>query len=218
MTTKGVSMQNATHQNAERLPRLADIELVSPGWLNKYVLTYDMPDGSKYRYESISRKSPEHYREELERNARGLPPASDAVCIVPILPDESLLLIKEFRYPLNSYCIAFPAGLIEPGEDLVACVDRELREETGCRVRTDMGADAVYMLPQSGYSSTGLSEENVQIAFAYVERDGDAAPEPTELIEQFTLKLTDIADFLERNTTPIGMRCQLILEIMKHAN
>lgn len=210
-------MSSTAHQPVGGLPKLADVELISPGWINKYMLTYDMPDGSKYRYESVSRKCPERYREELERNARGLPPASDAVCIVPILPDESLLLIKEFRYPLNSYCIAFPAGLIEPGESLVTCVNRELREETGCRVRADMGDEAVYMLPQSGYSSTGLSEENVHIVFAYVERDGDAAPEPTEFIEKFTLKLTDIADFLTTNTTPIGMRCQLILEIMKHA-
>ena len=210
-------MSNAVRQTAGNLPRLADVELISPGWLNKYLLTYDMPDGSKYRYESISRKNPERYREELERNAQGLPPVCDAVCIVPILPDESLLLIKEFRYPLNSYCIAFPAGLIEPGEDMVACVNRELGEETGYRVRADMGEDAIYMLPQSGYSSTGLSEENVHIVFAYVEPDGDARPEPTEFIERFTLKLTDIADFLISNKTPIGMRCQLVLEIMKHA-
>ena len=50
---------------------------------------------------------------------------------MPQTATGELLLIREFRYPLNSWCIAFPAGLMEPGEDLATCVDRELREETG---------------------------------------------------------------------------------------
>ncbi len=199
------------------LPRLADVELVSAGWINKYVLTYDMPDGSRYQYESVSRKKPEGYRAELEGNAQGVKPPADAVCIVPILPDESLLLIREFRYPLNSWCIAFPAGLIEPGEDIAACIDRELHEETGYRVRRDLGENAVYQLPQAGYSSTGLSGESVQIVFAYVEEDSEARPEPAEFIEPFTLKLDEITEFLASNVTPIGTRAQLVLEIMKHA-
>ena len=79
----------------------------------------------------------EAYRAELEGNAAGRACAADAVCIVPQTATGELLLIREFRYPLNSWCIAFPAGLMEPGEDLATCVDRELREETGYALRTD---------------------------------------------------------------------------------
>ena len=39
-------------------PTLAGLRQVSDGWIKKYVLTYTMPDGSAYEYESASRKGP----------------------------------------------------------------------------------------------------------------------------------------------------------------
>lgn len=208
-----------TAQQQNTTPQLEDIELVSEGWINKYLLSYRMPNGRLIRYESTSRKKPEAYRAELVRDAEREAPTPDAVCIVPVLPDKSLLLIREFRYPLNSWCIAFPAGLIEPGEDLAESIDRELREETGYRVRHELGKDALKPLSQPGYSSTGMTEENVHIVIAQVEPHAAAEPTPeaTELIEPFTLKRDEIAAFLEKNVTPIGTRCQLLLEVAKRA-
>lgn len=194
------------------IPQLADIRQVSDGWIKKYVLTYTMPDGSSYEYESASRKSLEDYRAELEANAAGQPSPADAVSIVPRTPDGKLVLIREFRYPLNSWCIAFPAGLMEPGEDLATCVDRELREETGYALRADLGADALDPLPQAGYSSTGLTDETVHVVFAQVEKVADAQPEPAEFIEPFLLPIADVPQFLAENATPMGTRVQLVLE------
>ena len=112
-------------------PQLVAIEQVSDGWIKKYLLTYQHQDGKTFTYESVSRKDLAGYTEQLERNAAGLPPKPDAVCIYPILSNDSILLIREFRYPLNSWVVGLPAGLVEPGEDLAVAVDRELREETG---------------------------------------------------------------------------------------
>lgn len=195
------------------VPQLADIRQVSDGWIKKYVLAYDMPDGSRYEYESASRKALDAYRSELEGNARGMRTPADAVCIVGQTADGKLLLIREFRYPLNSWCIAFPAGLMEPGEDLATCVNRELREETGYGLRADLDeAAALQPLPQAGYSSTGLTDETVHVVFAQVERISDAQPEPAELIEPFQLAIEDVPRFLAENETPIGTRAQLVLE------
>lgn len=198
------------------IPQLADIRQVSDGWIKKYVLTYTMPDGSSYEYESASRKSLEDYRAELEANAAGRPSPADAVSIVPRTPDGKLVLIREFRYPLNSWCIAFPAGLMEPGEDLATCVDRELREETGYALRADLDADALDPLPQAGYSSTGLTDETVHVVFAQVEKVADAQPEPAEFIEPFLLPIADVPQFLAENATPMGTRVQLVLEAFAH--
>lgn len=192
-------------------PVLHDVKQVSDGWIKKYELTYAMPDGSLYSYEAVSRKSAEAYRRELERAGSGEQQA-DAVCIVGRTPDDELVLIREFRYPLNSWCIAFPAGLIEAGEDLQGCIERELREETGYGFCLVDGNPKFHPLPQAGYSSTGLSEESVQVVFAFVEKQSDPEPEPSEFIEVFTLPIAETARFLEENETPIGTRCQLILE------
>ena len=194
------------------IPRLKNIEQVSEGWINKYILTYELPDGTDYVYESTSRKKLEAYRAGLMANARGEAPRVDAVCIVGETREGTLLMIREFRYPLNSWCIAFPAGLKEPNESIRECVDRELREETGYRLRTDVD-EPVRLLPQAGFSSTGLTDEAIQIVFAQVEKAGDAQPEESELIAPFQLPLSDVRRFLDENTTLIGTRAQLILEV-----
>lgn len=194
-------------------PALESVETVSTGWINKYHLHYTLPDGRPYTYEGVSRKGPERYEAALEALGSTGAPDPDAVCIVPLLPDGSVLLEREFRYPLNSWCVSLPAGLIDAGESLEEAVARELSEETGYRLRDDI-APAVRPLPQPGFSSTGLTEENVQVVFAQVEAAGKARPDSAELIEPFTVARADLRAFLDANQLPIGARCQLILELL----
>ena len=194
-------------------PALESVETVSTGWINKYHLHYTLPDGRPYTYEGVSRKGPERYEAALEALGSTGAPDPDAVCIVPLLPDGSVLLEREFRYPLNSWCVSLPAGLIDAGESLEEADARELSEETGYRLRDDI-APAVRPLPQPGFSSTGLTEENVQVVFAQVEAAGKARPDSAELIEPFTVARADLRAFLDANQLPIGTRCQLILELL----
>lgn len=194
-------------------PALESVETVSTGWINKYHLHYTLPDGRPYTYEGVSRKGPARYEAALGALGSTGVPDPDAVCIVPLLPDGSVLLEREFRYPLNSWCVSLPAGLIDAGESLEEAVARELSEETGYRLRDDI-APAVRPLPQPGFSSTGLTEENVQVVFAQVEPAGEARPDSAELIEPFTVARADLRAFLDANKLPIGTRCQLILELL----
>ncbi|MEF9925453.1 MAG: NUDIX hydrolase [Raoultibacter sp.] len=213
-------MKQANIQTFNAVPTLATpllhhIEQVSEGWINKYLLTYKMPDDSLFTYESVSRKKLDAYTRQLRRDST-TPPTPDAISLVGRTVDDELLLIREFRYPLNSWCIAFPAGLVEPGEDLAACAERELLEETGYGLRSLNGKPCIRPLKQPGYSSTGMSEESVHTVFAEVEKRGNAQPESLEFIEVFTLPISDIGTFLEENTLPIGTRCQLVLEGLSH--
>ncbi|MEE0637328.1 isochorismatase family protein, partial [Adlercreutzia sp.] len=83
-------------------PALESVETVSTGWINKYHLHYTLPDGRPYTYEGVSRKGPARYEAALKTLRSTGAPDPDAVCIVPLLPDGSVLLEREFRYPLNS--------------------------------------------------------------------------------------------------------------------
>lgn len=58
-----------------------------------------------------------------------------AVMIIPLLevaPGEvRVVLERQFRYPVGRVMIEFPAGKLDPGEDIQLCAQRELQEEAG---------------------------------------------------------------------------------------
>ena len=54
-----------------------------------------------------------------------------AACIIPVLPDSKIALIKQYRYPVQAEMIELPAGKLDPGEDPEQCANRELEEEIG---------------------------------------------------------------------------------------
>ena len=55
-----------------------------------------------------------------------------AVCVLPLLDNEDVLLERQYRYPLGQELIEIPAGKLDaPDEDRRQAALRELREETG---------------------------------------------------------------------------------------
>ena len=58
-----------------------------------------------------------------------------AVGVVPVLADGSIVLVRQYRHPVGEVTLELPAGKIDKGEAPLACVRRELREETGYGAR-----------------------------------------------------------------------------------
>jgi len=54
-----------------------------------------------------------------------------AVAVVPITADGRILLVRQFRYPINQFTLELPAGKLELGEKPEETCLRELAEETG---------------------------------------------------------------------------------------
>ena len=54
-----------------------------------------------------------------------------ASAMVPIFPDGSVLVERQFRYPLREVFVEIPAGKLDPGETPLQTARRELVEETG---------------------------------------------------------------------------------------
>jgi len=63
--------------------------------------------------------------------AREIVEHEDCVAIIAIDAENNVLLVNQFRKPIEKELLEIPAGGIDSGEDAVAAVRRELQEETG---------------------------------------------------------------------------------------
>lgn len=70
-----------------------------------------------------------------------------AVMVVPMLDDETMLLVREYCAGTHSYELGFPKGLIDPGEQSVTAANRELKEEIGYGAKNFSLIQQVVMAP-----------------------------------------------------------------------
>jgi ADP-ribose pyrophosphatase len=127
---------------------------------------------------------------EVKRDIIGLPDGDQAsreyvihpgaVVIVPLLDDGSLVLERQYRYPLGTVLLEFPAGKLDPGESRQVAAMRELAEETGYRARE--WARAAIMHNAAAYST-----EFIEIWFARGLVQGERALDHGELIDLCTM-------------------------------
>lgn len=120
----------------------------------KVIATEDLFKGVIFSVEGrdiIDERGQHIYREIVKH--------SGASCIMPILPDGRLVFVEEYRSAINSKSIAFPAGLIDPGELAITCAYRELEEETGYKAKD---IEPVFEI----HSSMGFTDEKLSVFIA----------------------------------------------------
>ena len=126
-----------------------------------------------------------------------------------------LVVLEEYRVPIDGWEFGLPAGLLDGDEPVVECARRELREETGLELTR--------VLEQSGltYSSPGLTDENQ--AFVVVTCRGIPSLQPGiegERINVHLLGRAGCRELLERNRAggaAITSRAWALLVAIAHA-
>jgi ADP-ribose pyrophosphatase len=129
-------------------------------------------------------------REDIVRLPDGKPARREYIvhpgaAVMLAMPDaHSVLMERQYRYPLGSHVYELPAGKMDPGEDALETAQRELLEETGYRAR-----DWRHLL--TTYPVVGYSNERIEL---YLARDleyvGHALDEG-EFLDVFTLPLDE---------------------------
>jgi ADP-ribose pyrophosphatase len=115
---------------------------------------------------------------------------ADCVAIIAVDADDNVLLVNQFRKPVEKELLEIPAGGIDDGEDAEAAVIREMGEETGFRPQRVTHLGGFYSTP--GYCSEYL--------YLYLATDlvpGQLYAEDTEGIEVVRVPLKQIPELID---------------------
>ena len=151
----------------------------------KHLETVLVAAGKWLRLEKVKfldRRGKERVWERVARTTRPPDTRFDCVGIFTLLQrsdeENKVVFVRQYRPPVESYTIEFPAGLVDPGETLAEAAVRELREETGFRGQVLGDSPPVSL-------DAGLSNTLMALMTAVVDGDDpvNAEAEKTEEIE-----------------------------------
>lgn len=108
-----------------------------------------------------------------------------AVGIIAITKDDEVILVKQYRKPIEDTLLEIPAGKLEPKENPQECAIRELEEETG------FATDNVEKILEF-YTTPGFSNEVMHIYIAKDLKEGTVNLDDDENIQIIKLPIDEV--------------------------
>ena len=154
-------------------------------FLNMYELEVAHRDGKTAPYYMASRvEDPEKIKAVTKVNT------PNGVIMYGVFGEkkDQVVLVRQYRYPIGGYVYEFPAGLVEPGEELTEAGVREMYEETGL-VFTPVEAGS-YIKPF--FTTVGMTDESCGTVFGYC--SGEPTSSNQEASEEMQVVIADRAE------------------------
>jgi ADP-ribose pyrophosphatase len=135
--------------------------------------TVELPDGRKASRDII-------------RNA-------GASAVVPITEDRCIIMVTQFRKPIETTSLEIPAGKLDEGEDPLHCAARELEEETGYKAEKIEKILTLHPAP-------AFADEMLHIYKATGLTPGTSRPDEDEFITAQKYRIEDVLKMIEDGT------------------
>ncbi|MEY8324020.1 NUDIX hydrolase [Lachnospiraceae bacterium 54-11] len=179
-------------------------KLTDNRFLNLYEMDALTNTGAPFNYYFASRNS----EEKLPLLTGKL--CSNGIVIYPIWKrnPEKIVMIRQYRYPLDTWLYELPAGLIDEGETASEAAVREMKEETGLTFTPYEGGNPSFRRPV--YLGAGLTDETSTSVFGYA--DGEISGrfrESTESIEVLLVDKKEAARILKEER--VSLRAAFLL-------
>ena len=151
-------------------------------FLNLYELDARQRDGKAIRYYVASRAKKTEDLKSVSGHR-----SADGVIMYGVYGEQKdrIVLIRQYRYPLGGYIYEFPAGLVEPGEDVREAGIREMFEETGMTFTPREGGD----FERPFFTTVGMTDASCAMVFGYCA--GTPSNEHQEAAEDIQVVLAD---------------------------
>ena len=114
-----------------------------------------------------------------------------AVAIIAVTNAGKLVLVRQFRKPLEKHLYEIPAGKLDPGEDPKACAIRELQEESGY---TCMSMEHVVTFS----TSPGFADEILHVYFTNSLVAGARRLDEDEFLDNHEVTLDEALDLIKK--------------------
>jgi len=124
-----------------------------------------------------------------KKTTRDVAEHSDCIAVVAIDEQDNVLLVRQFRYPVDRFLLEIPAGGIDPGEEPIDSVRRELQEEIGYLPRKIDKLGGFYTTP-------GYGTEYLHCFLATDLVPGRLVAEDTDDIELVRVSLDEIPQLI----------------------
>jgi ADP-ribose pyrophosphatase len=109
------------------------------------------------------------------------------VAVVAVDDHGCVMMVRQYRYPMEEELLEIPAGKLEYGEDHYDCAVRELSEETGFSAKNIVDLGPIYPSP-------GFSKEILYIYLATGLVRGEAHPDEDEFLSVEAVPMETLVD------------------------
>lgn len=153
-------------------------KLTENPFLNLYHIDAVTKTGKEFNYYFASRNK----EDKLKACTHSNEPEGIAIYAIRRENPGQIVMIRQFRYPLNDYMYEIPAGLVDAGETPAQSAIREMKEETGLTLEVYEGGDDCFRKPF--FLAQGLTDESSVMVYGYAVGEISAAgQEESEDIE-----------------------------------
>lgn len=114
-----------------------------------------------------------------------------ACMVIAFVDEETLLFERQYRYPLRRHFIELPAGKIEPDEDPLDTMKRELREECGFEA-------ALWRHLATLHPCIGYADEHIELYLARELTHVGGRLDDGEFLEAFPLSIREALEWVRQ--------------------